>query len=550
MNVHISIKNRLGQAVLIVLGILTLAVSCTEDRGLLTVEYDLDTDGDGILDQLEADAGTDHRNPCDPLQSPNYDGYDPDNLLWSSSDCDQDGVSNGDEVSIDTNPYLNEGEDTDGDGTPDGLEILNGTDKYNPCDPYHGPGFTDYDPDNELWTQGDCDQDGVSNGDERIGGTDPYFDDYDGIDTDGDGIEDELEFQQGTDPEDPCDPQQLAGYQGYDATNAIWAAGDCDQDGISNGDEVAGSTDPYKDNRVYPVADFLPTLSELQLFQGTLSDLTVQSTVLEYSVRTPLFTDYAHKIRSLSIPGGATALFAGEGLLTLPDNTILTETSFYYNDERNPELGRRILETRVLIKQSGSWNIGKYVWNEQQTEAVLDENAQTVPVSWIDDSGTQRSVNYRIPPNVICAQCHNSYGNMQPIGIKASQLNFSYGGSNQLDRLGELGLLIGAPPSGQIGVFPDWSDGSATLEDRARAYLDVNCAHCHQPGGSYNTTYGNEFDLRFDTSFTQSHIDEFKVEIQNRMNSTIPSYFMPYLGTTVLDEEGVDLVNQYISTLE
>ncbi|WP_044216322.1 LamG-like jellyroll fold domain-containing protein, partial [Phaeodactylibacter xiamenensis] len=65
------------------------------------------------------------------------------------------------------------------------------------------------------------------------------------IDRDGDGIDDALEDEGQTDPLNPCDPAQDLGYTGYDADNAIWAAGDCDGDGLINSLEHEMGTDPY-----------------------------------------------------------------------------------------------------------------------------------------------------------------------------------------------------------------------------------------------------------------------------------------------------------------
>ncbi|TVZ59042.1 gliding motility-associated-like protein [Flavobacteriaceae bacterium MAR_2010_105] len=200
----------------------------------------VDTDGDGLPDDFEIANGTDETNPCDPVQSAGYTGYDATNAIWQAADCDGDGVNNGDEVNNGTNPYLNT--DTDGDGLPDDFEINNGSDETNPCDPVQAAGYTGYDATNAIWQAADCDGDGVNNGDEATNGTDPYA--VSG-DTDGDGIDDDNEINNGSDETNPCDPVQSAGYTGYDATNAIWQAADCDGDGVSNGDEVTNGTDPY-----------------------------------------------------------------------------------------------------------------------------------------------------------------------------------------------------------------------------------------------------------------------------------------------------------------
>jgi hypothetical protein len=83
------------------------------------------------------------------------------------------------------------------------------------------------------------------------------------IDTDGDGIFDHIEIENGTDKNNACDPQQNEGYTGYDTTNTIWKNSNCDDDSVLNGDEVTNGTDPYFDNTAYAIPELLPKLSEL-----------------------------------------------------------------------------------------------------------------------------------------------------------------------------------------------------------------------------------------------------------------------------------------------
>ncbi|WP_211356931.1 hypothetical protein [Phaeodactylibacter luteus] len=200
-----------------------------------------DTDGDGINDDQEAEDGTDPNDPCSPAQPAGYAGYDVNNAVWSAADCDGDGVPNGDEVTNGTDPNENPG-DTDGDGINDDKEAEDGTDPNDPCSPAQAAGYAGYDAGNATWSAADCDGDGVPNGEEVSNGTDPYNNPGD---TDGDGTNDDQEIEDGTDPNDPCSPAQAAGYAGYDAGNAIWSAADCDGDGVANGAEVSASTDPY-----------------------------------------------------------------------------------------------------------------------------------------------------------------------------------------------------------------------------------------------------------------------------------------------------------------
>ncbi|NNE76043.1 MAG: hypothetical protein HKN31_03120, partial [Pricia sp.] len=332
--------------------------------------------------------------------------------------------------------------------------------------------------------------------------------------------------------------------------STIWSNSDCDGDGFSNGDEVASSTNPYIDDTVYAVADFLPKLSELQLFKGNLADLATNPTTHEYSLVTPLYSDYAYKFRTISLPEGGQMIYNGEGLLEFPDSTVISKTFYYLNDERNPSLGKKLIETRLLIKTNGAWQMGNYLWDEEQTEAVLSNDAPVVTVDWIDMDGNSRSVDYKVPFSINCTQCHNVNDTSIPIGPKARNLNRMVEGKNQLQLFIEKGLLVDAPELSQIEMLPDWSDNAFTLEERTRAYMDVNCAHCHQPGGLHSSSVPNRPDLRFETSFNESHIFEFREDIRNRVE-TSPAFgpSMPLTGITQLHTEGVQLIHDYIDSL-
>ena len=438
--------------------------------------------------------------------------------------------------------------DSDGDGILDEQEMANGTNKNNACDPIQESGYTGFDPTSSIWLASDCDRDGITNGDELSASTDPYVDQI--TDTDGDGIVNSAEILAGTDKDDPCDPKQEAGYTGHNASSTLWSMADCDADGVLNGDELNNATDPYVDDTVYPIADFLPKLSELQIFKGDLNDLVFNNTVHEYELATPLYTDYSRKLRSISIPKGSKMTYAGEGLLDFPDNTIITKTFYYLNDERNPAAGKKLIETRLLIKKNGQWEMGNYLWNTAQDDALLSLDGPVVAVSWIDQNGVNRSINYQVPIILNCIQCHDNNGANQPIGPKARNMNFVNNGINSLQNLIDKGLVDGAPNISEIEELPIWSDNSFAQSERARAYMDVNCAHCHQPGGLHDSDVGLRPDFRFETAYNDTNIDSFKADIQNRIN-TSPAFgpSMPLIGITVIHDEGVELIDDYIDSL-
>lgn len=197
---------------------------------------------------------------------------------------------------------------------------------------------------------------------------------------------------------------------------------------------------------------------------------------------------------------------------------------------------------------SRTWEI---TLNDEQIEAFFGTAAPTVAVDWIDTNGDNRSADYKVPFSVNCTQCHNVNDVSRPIGPKARNLNFTFNGKNQLQNFIDKGLLADAPAIVQIESIPDWADTSLNLEARTRAYMDVNCAHCHQPGGLQDAGIGVRPDLRYETSYEDSNIFEFKADIRNRVE-TSPGFgpSMPLIGRNQLHTEGVALIQEYIDSLE
>lgn len=296
------------------------------------------------------------------------------------------------------------------------------------------------------------------------------------------------------------------------------------------------------------VAEFLPTLSQLNLYNGNLSDLTISPYAFKYELITPLFTDYAIKQRFIALPEGETLTFDGDGLPLFPDNTVIAKTFYYNNNETDLSQGKKILETRLLIKINDVWETGDYKWNDTQTEAVLDNDGSVVPVTWIDAQGETNSINYEIPSTANCITCHSSNDVITPIGPKLRTMNYNINGINQLQSFINNGYLEGLTDPITVNTLPKWDDTNYTLEERARAYMDINCAHCHTEGGTCEI----ESDLRlsYETEFEETYISLNNNSILARIQNTIPEYGMPLIGTTILNDEGVSLMMDYINSLE
>lgn len=295
------------------------------------------------------------------------------------------------------------------------------------------------------------------------------------------------------------------------------------------------------------VPEFLTNLSDLNLYTGNLADLNISPYAFEYRLNTPLFTDYSHKQRFIALPEGETLEYDGNGLPIFPDNTLIAKTFFYNNNEMDLSQGRQIIETRILIKTNGVWATGDYRWNAAQTDATLDADGGDVPISWIDSDGNNNNITYKIPSNTDCATCHSTYSNITPIGPKLRAMNFEIDGVNQLQQFIDNQVLSGVTDISSIAQLPNWEDTSVSLEERARAYFDINCAHCHIAGGYCELQ--STLDLDYETPFANSNIYERRNSIMNRVSTYLEGFSMPFIGTTILHDEGVDLIQDYLDTL-
>jgi len=315
-------------------------------------------------------------------------------------------------------------------------------------------------------------------------------------------------------------------------------------------------------------------LSDYGFFVGDLNNLKPAEDVIPYDLNTPLFSDYAHKSRFFKLPKGTTATYREREVLDFPVGTFIIKNFYYLKDETQPEKGRQIMETRLLLHEEDGWKtLPSYIWNEEQTEAFLTVEGGTKNVSWVNESSKTQQVAYSIPSQTLCKSCHVKNNVLTPIGPKARQLNrnfaFSSGAKNQLSYYADLGLLNGLPELSKVRKSPVWNDpASGSLHGRALAYLDMNCAHCHSKGGPGNTSAlhltefeTNEFNLGIDKHPIAAGkgtggrpFDIVKGEPENsilvyRMETTNPGEMMPEVARKLVHTEGVELIKEWIEKM-
>lgn len=307
-------------------------------------------------------------------------------------------------------------------------------------------------------------------------------------------------------------------------------------------------------------------LSDWKLFEGNGSAQKPAKGVLPYDVNMALFSDHADKHRFIRLPLGAKMTYKAEGPFALPQGTVLVKTFAYARDKRDASKGERLIETRLLVHRPSGWVGISYKWNDAQDEADLRLGGGPVDgVAWTHGDGTSRSLRYLMPNANQCKGCHEAAGrgSMAPLGVTALNVNRD----GQLERWSAAGALAGAPK--KAPAFPRRDDASAPLGERARAYLAVNCAHCHNPEGPADTS-------GLDLSFAQTNPTAFGIMktpvaagrgtggrkfdvvpgkpdesiLLHRMESTEPGVMMPELGRRLADEDGIKLVRAWIASLE
>lgn len=311
-------------------------------------------------------------------------------------------------------------------------------------------------------------------------------------------------------------------------------------------------------------------LSAYGFFQGPLADLKPTRDVFPYEVNAPLFSDYAEKARFIYLPEGAQLSYHPDGPFDFPDGAVIIKNFYYWKDVRQPEMGRKILETRLLIKENGAWKALEYLWNDSQTEAVLEVAGASFPHQWVDARGGVREITYIAPNLNQCKGCHSFDGAFVPIGVTARQLNRIEQGENQLlrwQREGRLQLPDDFAPE-QAPRLADYRLTETELNAAARGYLDGNCAHCHNPHGpastsgmflEYNQTEPERIGIgkppvaagRGSGSRKYGIVPGKPQEsiLLFRMESDDPGIRMPELGRQLPHAEGIALIKNWIKNM-
>lgn len=315
----------------------------------------------------------------------------------------------------------------------------------------------------------------------------------------------------------------------------------------------------------------LPKLSDYGFFKAPMNRLSPADSLIPYNLNSALFSDYAFKKRFIKIPEGEFATYDPKEVFDFPKATILVKNFYYPRDFSNPEENWRIIETRLLIHEADGWKPLTYIWNDEQSEAFLDVVGKTVDVSWKHPNGSLKNIKYSIPNQNQCKSCHMKDGQVEPIGLSARQMNrpSEDGNQNQLEFLRSIQMLKGMPELSSIPRLADYSDASQSVDARARGWLEVNCAHCHRPEGPAKNS-GLHLMAAIDNpmkigvgkapvaagkgsgGLTYDIVpgQPEKSILFFRITSSDPGIMMPELGRSIIHQEGVDLIRQWIKEMK
>jgi len=315
-------------------------------------------------------------------------------------------------------------------------------------------------------------------------------------------------------------------------------------------------------------------LSDYGLFTD-LPSLTTNRRVIPYEMNSLSYLDGARQQNFVYVPDGETISFRPEGTLEFPTGSVLIQNLWFPVDERDENDTDRLFETRLLVHKAKGWSAIPYLWNKDHSEADRVVIGEKTDLSWTKADGDVHSFRFITPNMNECKRCHVNEDVMYPIGVTAMNLNRSVevnGESiSQLQHWQNQGLLTGLPDdSTQIPALPDWTDKSAASVDRrARSWLDVNCSHCHNSQGAASTT---GLDLTFEQNqpvrfgvykppvaagrgsaglkfsiLPQKPDESFLIR---RIASNEIGVMMPPQGRTTVDHRGVELIRQWITEME
>jgi putative heme-binding domain-containing protein len=289
-----------------------------------------------------------------------------------------------------------------------------------------------------------------------------------------------------------------------------------------------------------------------------VKELKAASGVYPFQVNAPMWNDYGVAERLVALPGES-SIDTREALWRFPSNAVLARTITLEMERGNSDSKKRI-ETQLLHHTGDGWGAYSYRWNAEQTDAELVAAEGADELLKVKDAAVPGGVRlqpWRFSSRAECLRCHNTWCG-SALGFQPEQLG------NQMDELAQLKLIAGKPKEKKQLVSP--YDVKADLNARARSYLHINCSHCHRDnaGGSVPTVLNFELPLEKMRSVDARAVlgdlglVDGKVIAPGKPFSSVLLFRtsatgrtrMPYIGTELVDEEGVALLREWIASLD
>lgn len=279
----------------------------------------------------------------------------------------------------------------------------------------------------------------------------------------------------------------------------------------------------------------------------------------------PLWTDGASKRRWVALPPGATIDASSEHAWEYPVGTrFWKEFSF----------GGRKVETRMLWRATRErWIVAAYVWNDEQTDAVLAPEAGVAGIAEVAP-GRRHSV----PGQADCVACHGSP--TRPLGFGALQLSDDRDPNAPHGEPLAPGMLTLATLVAEARLSPDRSDlvavpprvrASSPRTRAALGYLAANCGSCHDGSAAITANLpplgyaavvadgdavaaallarATRFQVPGVAEGASVAVDPEAPDhsaLVARMRSRRPSSQMPPLGTVLRDQQAIELIVEWI----
>jgi putative heme-binding domain-containing protein len=334
---------------------------------------------------------------------------------------------------------------------------------------------------------------------------------------------------------------------------------------------------------------FPKKLSETGLFADAKTRKPANG-VIPFSINASQWADGATAERLVGLPGSSKIVWHPKDVpiqgtmfsrqFEFPDDSVLARTFVWAPGTVDPKRDKPI-ETQILHYDGKQWRGYSYVWNDDGTDATLaplDGMEKQYRVADARAVGGARVQKWTVPSRSQCLQCHNPWA-QTTLAFNVPQLNDgrTFAELNKLgvfDRRDEHGRPLQNSERVEAAKWPKLASdtrahsiGSAhvNLEESARTYLHVNCAHCHRNGGGGSVTFEIPVSIalkdakavdvrpmRGDFGLKDARIiasgDPHRSVLYYRMAKT-GSGRMPHLGSEVPDRMGLDLVYGWISSL-